>query len=81
MKGPDKSKAADKGKATAVIDRSKAGDMNMMVLKRIDPQTEEVGFPLCNGMLCLCTLVALTLLRPADTGHSRTCLPVPHERG
>jgi hypothetical protein len=43
MKGPDKNKAADKGKATAVIDRSKAGDMNMMVLKRIDPQTEEVN--------------------------------------
>lgn len=31
----------DKGKQP-VLDRSKANDMNMAVLKRIDPQLEEV---------------------------------------
>jgi len=36
---------ADKGKQQPgpVLDRSKANDMNIMVLKRIDSQIEEVG--------------------------------------
>lgn len=37
----------DKGKQP-VLDRSKANDMNMAVLKRIDPQLEEVR-AFCDG--------------------------------
>jgi hypothetical protein len=43
MKGSNK--AAEKAKQTTVIDRSRVADMNMAVLKRIDPHTEEVGLP------------------------------------
>lgn len=32
----------DKGKQQPVLDRSKASDLNMAVLRRIDPQIEEV---------------------------------------
>eukprot|EP00877_Chromochloris_zofingiensis_P001319 jgi/Chrzof1/11188/Cz05g27120.t1 len=44
-------KQKDKGKTTPVLDRSKASDISMAVLKRIDPEVEEV---LANaGHVCL----------------------------
>lgn len=54
-------KQKDKGKTTPVLDRSKASDISMAVLKRIDPEVEEVSLCIRRGSgsvcRCMCTLV------------------------
>jgi hypothetical protein len=85
----------DKGKQP-VLDRSKANDMNMAVLKRIDPQLEEVS-ALCDGrrlgVLLVFMGVCSTCVPPrssltvpsdwvavADPYYRWACVPVPHVR-
>jgi hypothetical protein len=73
-----------KMKSQTVLDRSRASDMNMAVLRRIDPEVEEVSWHVMQdpAILWLPEHLFMPESRPhADPGQLWARLPVPHERG
>lgn len=72
----NKGKGGDKGKQP--MDRSKANDMNMAVLKRIDPQLEEVGAAQGTRLDVSCCCCVCALPSPLGTGAALSVSQASH---
>lgn len=66
-----------------VIDMAHAEEMNLSVIKRIDPDVEQVRLPVQPGSFCLEVTCALTLssCRATGAGWCGSSLLVPHGSG
>jgi hypothetical protein len=79
-----KKPAAAKQAPQPMLSLTKTNDMNMLVLKRIDSQIEEVRQQQCVCWSCAlqrCVALKLRSSLCADPGNCRPSLPVPDVRG